>query len=764
MTINRKKKEAPNKEIALSAINEAIKSNLDLEQVLNIACLEILKLFQTDKVIIAICPETKDYSQWSLIVEHNIKQNIPRISTSEFSTETQQFLATHLLTKDEGIIIEDLEKSDYPEPVKNIHLKNGIKSILGISIKRGDDKYGILGIFSMKATRSWTDKDVSLLKLISDQVYTAIKYDEYSSIIKQQARREALLREIVNKIRSSLDINEILTYICDEVAKLFKVQRASILQFPSPDWHEKYIIKREYKASAEIKGLSNNKNYKLAAQYWGKLLLKDGIILSIDNIAESDTPDYFKKYYNALGVKSVMGVPIKQNGDIWGTIVLSEYNYNRHWSNNEKELLHTISSQIYIAIKQAELYSKEKQAAEKEKLLREIVSNIKISQNLDSLFDYIVKKLSETFTVNRVIFIENPTYEFQKPYIKYEYLQDKQVSTLVNVRFPESIFKELQKKTKKTEPVHFVNNAKTFDKNNEEIQEFFENYSIDSFMTIPLARYNNETKILGYFMLCASELREWTYEESNLLMSITESIVNIIWELSKLIEINELRNTFTITLAHDIQVPLVGQQKALEFLASRQYNEPIGKYLPFIHEAIESNKDLFDMLTRVIDSYNYELNRKHLDIKKHNITLVIYEVVGSLTDLAEKKSITLNFDIPDNLPDMNIDKDQIKNAIYHLLENALTYTQIGGNVVISSFYLENSLSICISDNGPGITKEVRERLFERYAMAQVIGRKIGSGLGLYLTKQIVNAHNGSIFYTTEIGEGSTFCILLPISG
>jgi signal transduction histidine kinase len=76
---------------------------------------------------------------------------------------------------------------------------------------------------------------------------------------------------------------------------------------------------------------------------------------------------------------------------------------------------------------------------------------------------------------------------------------------------------------------------------------------------------------------------------------------------------------------------------------------------------------------------------------------------------------------------------------------------------------DETVIVCISDNGPGINPELRSRLFERHAMARAIERKVGSGLGLYLSKQIIEAHNGEIWYTTEVGIGSTFCFRLPIS-
>lgn len=179
-------------------------------------------------------------------------------------------------------------------------------------------------------------------------------------LIKQN-ERNSLHRKITEVIRSSLDIDKTLTYICEEVAKLLKVQRATIVQFPTPENYEQYTIRSEYKINSDIKGLTSSEYITKAAGYWGYSLLKEGKTLSFDNIQESDTPDYFKKCYEALGVKSMIGFPIKKEKNQWGSLVLSEYNHYRHWTNEEKNLLETISDQIYIAINQAELYDALKQ-------------------------------------------------------------------------------------------------------------------------------------------------------------------------------------------------------------------------------------------------------------------------------------------------------------------------------------------------------------------------------------------------------------------
>ena len=96
------------------------------------------------------------------------------------------------------------------------------------------------------------------------------------------------------------------------------------------------------------------------------------------------------------------------------------------------------------------------------------------------------------------------------------------------------------------------------------------------------------------------------------------------------------------------------------------------------------------------------------------------------------------------------------------MENAITYTQKNGIIEIKSYQIGDEVATCISDNGPGIPPEMSDKIFKRYAMAQLIEKKIGSGIGLYLSKQIIEAHNGKIWFESKLQKGSTFCISLPI--
>ena len=230
----------------------------------------------------------------------------------------------------------------------------------------------------------------------------------------------------------------------------------------------------------------------------------------------------------------------------------------------------------------------------------------------------------------------------------------------------------------------------------------------------------------------------------------------------KRIELEEMRDTFISTLAHDIGVPLVGEHKALEFCLSRPDGHPLSKYKDIIHEIMRSNESLYKLLYKLVDSYNYEAGKVNLLMGKANIKTIIDDVLFEIKETIELKNIDVELNFSD-IPIIEIDAKEMHKAIFTIIENAVTYVKSEGKILIKLTKTDNNIRIYIHDNGSGIDDELKNKIFERYAMSKTTERKIGSGLGLYLTKQIIETHKGKIWFESQNNKGTSFTIELPIN-
>ena len=604
---------------------------------------------------------------------------------------------------------------------------------------------------------------VGLSRDITEENKAELELLRWQELLIDANNREKLLREIIENLRSSLDIDKVKNQLLISIGQAINANRCFIVDYDQNN-HKFLPIKNEYLSSPDEKsilGVAINVDFPHFAEM--TIDKKDNIIKDTEKFYKEAGPEFEpeKQQLKKYNVKSDYGIAITYANQFIGILVSHFTEKKCDLGNEDLEFLRILAHQVGIAIYQAQLYEKEKQAVEKEKILREIITELKLFKNVGDAFNYLLSKIANIYNASRTLLIEVPVQENEKPKIGYEYIKNKSVPSFKNVSFPEACQKMFKDIFETFSPVA-LSDTKYVHPDDTEVQNFFKIYSIDAFMGCPLIRYNHETKFMGILFICSDEPRDWSEFEVNLLKAINESVVNVIWEILKTIEVNRLRDTFVITLAHDLQVPIIGDIKALEFLASRPRTEAIGGFKELIDETIINDKRILTILKNLLESYQYESGKKELKLAKTNLSAIINNAIDDDNKkLADSKKISIETHIPDNLPEIKVDQDEIFKIISTILDNAINYTQAGGHIIIDVKYKSNSMTTCISDNGPGIPEHIRDLIFKRYEMAIEIERKIGAGISLYLAKQIVEAHKGKIWYTTELGKGSKFCFSLP---
>jgi len=160
-----------------------------------------------------------------------------------------------------------------------------------------------------------------------------------------------------------------------------------------------------------------------------------------------------------------------------------------------------------------------------------------------------------------------------------------------------------------------------------------------------------------------------------------------------------------------------------------------------------------------LESGRFKINKTLIPIRD-----TILDSVKSFHSLARDKDINLNEDIPPQLPEMEVDGERMRQVVINLLSNAIKYSDPGGSVTIKVEKRGEELLFQISDCGVGMSREALHHLFERFYRAEDKLARGGTGLGLYITRQIIEAHGGQIWAESKLGEGSTFSFTLPLNG
>jgi len=760
-------KKQAERESLLRKINEIVRSTLDRNEVINNLVNEAGKALNADRCFIRLYPQDNVFS---IGAEYLSSSEILPVTGYIIDKEVNKFVVSTFLDNKQ-ILVPDVELINadiyFNEAMKVFYNDLKSKSSYGFPIFYNEELMGAFVIQYVKEKVFWDDETINLAKTISDIAGTAIRQAELYFNIKERAEREALLSQIIDTVRKTLDINEIKKSVVNEIGKAFGADRCYFRRF---DKKTNLFTKPdvEYLASSEIKSLMDvEPNQEELRFFFEKAITEKDlapIIATSDLIKEKHLEKSFlQDYFEKNGIKADYAIPIWDRKDDLIFLVLHYVKNEVELSYEDKKFLTVISKQILIAIEQSYLFENMKKQAENEKLLKEILSEIKLSESIDVVYEYIIKKIAMIFNANRTFLVEVKENGAMELKVKSIYSADTGSPIIDTSEIPERCFYNMLENAYK-EGVSYIENTEEYSKDDKHIQNFFNKYQIKSVLMVPLIRSNKSLRTLGAFSVCFNTIKKWTDKEINLVKSISDITVNVIWELKKRKEIEELRNVFMLVLAHDLQVPIIGERKALEYLISRPSDRPLGDYKDILRDIIKNNEILTEQLKKLLDSYSYEAETQKLNLAGVNIERIIDDVFNVLKEQADLKKIIINTQIEKNISQVLADAVEIKKVMQILLENSIDYIQSGGAIRITAYENKNEKTVitCITDNGPGISAKIKKRIFERYAVAVSTERKVGSGLGLYLAKQIINAHGGKIWFETEMTKGTSFCFSLPL--
>ena len=229
-----------------------------------------------------------------------------------------------------------------------------------------------------------------------------------------------------------------------------------------------------------------------------------------------------------------------------------------------------------------------------------------------------------------------------------------------------------------------------------------------------------------------------------------------------------LRQDFVSRFTHDLRTPLAASNRVLKLLREGRFFEISPEVEQIFTTMITSNDDLLNMVNSLLEVFRYEADCKQINFDKINIYDLVRDVVQELKPLAEEKELRLKSNLENNLENNNsednelstifADRIEIKRVLTNIIGNAIKFTKTGFievNLIVDS----QTAEIKIQDTGSGISSEEQAILFERFRPGK--HKNSGSGLGLYLSRRIIEAHNGSINVESEPGKGSLFTINLP---
>jgi two-component system sensor histidine kinase VicK len=244
----------------------------------------------------------------------------------------------------------------------------------------------------------------------------------------------------------------------------------------------------------------------------------------------------------------------------------------------------------------------------------------------------------------------------------------------------------------------------------------------------------------------------------------TVGMVNILTDVTKQRELDEIKNKFVSNVTHEFRTPIVAMQKAMAILTSPQAGTLNDTQSNFVGIVSRNLGHLSRLVEDLLDIAKIESGKMQLRFQMERIEKVIGEVCDSLDTWAKSKNISIVREMEKNLPEIEIDADKITQVLNNLVGNAIKFTPSGGRITVKAFWDQalGRVRVAVTDTGVGISAEDMKKLFGRFEQFGDQQGISGTGLGLSIAKEIVERHGGEISVDSALQKGSTFTFSLPV--
>lgn len=231
----------------------------------------------------------------------------------------------------------------------------------------------------------------------------------------------------------------------------------------------------------------------------------------------------------------------------------------------------------------------------------------------------------------------------------------------------------------------------------------------------------------------------------------------------KIVAADKIKNEFLASVSHELRTPLNAIIGFSDILTSQVYGDLNDKQVTYVKDIQIAGIQLLGMVNEILDISKIEANAIKLVKRYFEVSRPVIETCNILMPLIKNKNINLSYHIDKDI-DIFADYQKIQQVLYNLLSNAIKYTPDNGSIVITVTNTAKKVRFSIKDSGIGIDKKDQKRIFGKFVQLEdaFYKKETSTGLGLTITKQLVEMHKGTIKIISEKGKGAEFIVTLPI--
>jgi signal transduction histidine kinase len=222
------------------------------------------------------------------------------------------------------------------------------------------------------------------------------------------------------------------------------------------------------------------------------------------------------------------------------------------------------------------------------------------------------------------------------------------------------------------------------------------------------------------------------------------------------------KSEFLANMSHELRTPLNAIIGFSQVLQQQMFGELNVKQVEYLDDILSSSQHLLHLINEILDVAKVEAGRMELHPSVFAVSPTFQKAVAMVRERAVRQGVAISANVDPSLKFIAADERRLNQILYNLLSNAVKFTPQGGRVELSASVVGDSVEVSVADTGIGISANDAGKIFDEFYQAKPGVAHEGTGLGLALTKRLVQLHGGEITFVSAPGEGSTFSFTLPI--
>ncbi|MGE5464151.1 MAG: GAF domain-containing protein, partial [Syntrophothermus sp.] len=736
---------------ALTRVSQGVNVTLTFDDVLELIYAQATQILPSTLFHIILYNKAANYFYYAFRVDDNERmtnrENQPLPPTLGLGPE--------IIRKGRQIITQEYVRECQSRNI--VPSAMGVYAWMGVPLNSGSETMGALSIGSRDPTVSYTRAQLDLLQAIADQTVGAIVKARLLQETQQRAHQLSTLNEITRQLTSTLEQEPLLRNILENAVSILNCEAGTLFLMDEQTGDLIFRVTTGVVATNLL-----GQRLQAGVGVAGRAVQTRAPV--IENDSQRSTALRYDGTDKQTGFtsKSLLAVPMQIKDRVLGVIEVVNRKDGLPFVEDDQNLLTAFAGQAAVAIENARLLALTDQELARSveelqvmgRIVRELNASLDVDRAMRITLEYAMRHSNAEAGLIGMLEEEDLRIMAQQG---YEEVLDEQSMAHLPLQYP-AIQSVIQ--TGQASQVSLLNNGARGLMASAHTQ-----------IIIPIRR---EAQVIGLILLESASDSQGNLAFLNRLSDNAAIAISNAELYAEVQRANLAKSEFVSFVAHELKNPMTSIKGYTELLAAGSVgaiNEMQSNFLATIRSNVERMSTLVSDLN---DNAKIEAGRLRLDFRPVEVRDVVDEVIRSTRRQVEDKRQSIELQLTSELPPVWADHTRVAQVLINLVSNAYKYTPEGGNIIIGAEATDNKWDpegakhvahLWVQDNGIGISFEDQARIFQRFFRSEDSKAREapGTGLGLNITKSLVEMQGGRIWFNSEFRKGTTFHFTIPIS-